>query len=31
MRTLPIRIWHEFQSVVATLSDDTPFREALQK
>lgn len=30
MRTLPIRIWHEFQSVVATLSDDTPFRKVLE-
>jgi len=30
MRTLPIKIWHEFQSVVETLSDETPFRQVLE-
>ena len=30
MRTLPIKIWHEFQSVVETLSDGTPVRKVLE-
>ncbi|KTC19280.1 hypothetical protein AO391_21645 [Pseudomonas marginalis ICMP 9505] len=30
MRTLPIKIWHEFQSVVESLSDETPPRQVLQ-
>lgn len=30
MRTLPIKIWHEFQSVVATLSDEAPLRQVLE-
>ncbi|MCU1731805.1 MULTISPECIES: hypothetical protein [unclassified Pseudomonas] len=30
MRTLPIKIWHEFQSVVAALSDEAPLRKVLE-
>ncbi|WP_108097480.1 hypothetical protein [Pseudomonas sp. GV071] len=30
MRTLPIKIWHEFQSVVAAFSDETPLRKVLE-
>lgn len=30
MRTLPIKIWHEFQSAVETLSDETPLRQVLE-
>ena len=30
MRTLPIKIWHEFQLVVATLSDEAPLRQVLE-
>ncbi len=29
MRTLPVKIWHEFQSVVETLSDETPSSQVL--
>jgi len=29
MRSLPIRIWHELQSAVATLSDEAPLRHVL--
>ena len=30
MRTLPIKIWHEFQLAVATLSDEAPLRQVLE-
>lgn len=30
MRTLPIKIWHEFQLAVATLNDETPLRQVLE-
>jgi len=30
MHTLPLKIWHEFQSVVETLSDETPSRQVLE-
>jgi len=30
MHTLPIKIWHEFQSVVADLSDEDPLRKVLE-
>lgn len=30
MRTLPVKIWNEFQSALATLSDEAPSREVLE-
>ncbi|WP_407311127.1 hypothetical protein [Pseudomonas sp. nanlin1] len=30
MRTVPIKIWHELQSVVESLSEEPPFRQVLE-